>query len=245
MFTVEYRTQVRERLIEKARDDPRIESAAAVGGSAEGERDRWSDLDLTFGLAPDATLDSVMADWTRDVRDEFEAVTLFDLPRRSSIYRVFLLPGALQVDLSFTPGADFGAYGPRFALLFGAAAKHEPTPFPSPQFEFGLAAHHVVRARICITRGRLWQAEYWTGQVRDHTLRLACIRLGLERDEGRGLDKLPAAIREQAANALVRSIDPDELLRALRSAAELLLSESSGVHEDSPKIEALLREVLG
>lgn len=244
MFTVEYRTEVRERLIAKAHADPRIESAAAVGGSAQGERDRWSDLDLTFGIAPGASLDSVLADWTRDVRKEFEAVTLFDLPRRSSIYRVFLLPGSLQVDLSFTPGADFGAYGPRFTLLFGAAAKHEAPPSPSPRYEFGLAAHHSVRARICIARGRLWQAEYWTSQVRDHALTLACIRLGLERDEGRGLDQLPAAIRERAADALVRSMEPDELLRALRSATELLLSESAGVHEDSPKIKSMLRELL-
>jgi hypothetical protein len=34
------------------------------------------------------------------------AVHLFDLPFLSSLYRVFLLPGSLQVDLSFTPAAD-------------------------------------------------------------------------------------------------------------------------------------------
>ncbi|HEY0830012.1 MAG TPA: nucleotidyltransferase domain-containing protein [Candidatus Dormibacteraeota bacterium] len=244
MFTVEYRTKVREELIEKAHADPRIESAAAVGGSAQGETDRWSDLDLAFGIAPDASLESVLADWTRDARRQFEAVTLFDLPRGKSIYRVFLLPGSLQVDLSFTPGAEFGALGPRFALLFGAAAKRDAPPSPSPRSEFGLATHHVVRARICVARGSLWQAEHWTSLVRDHALALACIRLGLEVDYGRGFDALPIEIREQAANALVRSTQPGEVLRALRGATELLLSESAGVHEDSTKIESLLREVL-
>jgi len=92
VFTVEYRSQVRDALIEKARTDPLIESAAAVGGSAEGDGDRWSDLDLTFGVAGSAR-DEVLADWTADMRLRFDAVTLFDLPVLSSIYRVFLLPG--------------------------------------------------------------------------------------------------------------------------------------------------------
>ena len=244
MFTVEYRGRVRERLIEMARDDPRIESAAAVGGSAQGEADRWSDLDLTFGIAKDASIESVLADWTRNLRKEFDAVTLFDLPFRSSIYRVFLLPGSLQVDLSFTPGAEFGAYGPRFALLFGSAALHDSVPPAPARHEFGMGIHHAVRARSCIERGRLWQAEYWISAVRDHALTLTCIRLGLERDYGRGFDALPIDIRQQAASALVRSIERADLLRALRGAGALLLSESVGVHEDAKKIEALLRELL-
>jgi hypothetical protein len=227
-----------------AHADPRIESAAAVGGSAQGEADRWSDLDLTFGLAPETSLESVLVDWTKELRTEFDATTLFDLPFRSSLYRVFLLPGSLQVDLSFTPGADFGALGPRFALIFGKALDREPGK-PTPAREvFGLGAHHAVRARFCIERGRLWQGEYWTSAVRDQALMLACVRLGLEREYGRGFDALPEDLRDRAAGALVRSLDRDELLRALRSAVDLLLGESRDVHEDSKKIEAMLREIL-
>lgn len=244
MFTVDFRTHVREALVEKARKDPRIESAAAVGGSAVGEPDRWSDIDLTFGLAEDASIDAVLADWTRVVRDEFAAVTLFDLPFRSSIYRVFLLPGSLQVDLSFTPGSDFGAHTPRFQLLFGHAVKKEHAPPPLPSYEFGLAAHHAVRAQLSIERGRLWQAEYWVSAVRDHALTLACLRLGLPPEYGRGFDALPESIRGPAERALVRSIETEELERALRAAVEALLTESKGVHEDATRIEEMLRELV-
>jgi hypothetical protein len=47
------------------------------------------------------------------VVEEFDAAHLFDLPSGASIYRVFLLPGCLQFDLSFTPASKFGAIGPK------------------------------------------------------------------------------------------------------------------------------------
>ena len=243
MFTVEYRAQVRDALIEKAREDPRVESAAAVGGSAQGDGDRWSDLDLTFGVAGSAR-DEVLADWTGHLSARFDAVNLFDLPVLSTVYRVFLFPGSLQVDLSFTPSADFGAVGPRFRLLFGSAVDRKaPAAAGSPRHEFGLGAHHAVRARYCIDRGRLWQAEHWTSLVRDPALMLACRRLGLEAAYGRGFDALPTDLLERAEGALVRSIDAQELLRALRKSTDLLLEEKA-VHQDAAKIETLLRAIL-
>jgi hypothetical protein len=242
MFTVEYRARVRDELTEKAKQDPRIEAAAAVGGSAEGDGDRWSDLDLTFGVAGNAH-EQALADWTTDLHARFDAVSLFDLPVLSTVYRVFLLPGSLQVDLSFTPAADFGALGPRFRLLFGSAVEREAPRAASSRQEFGLGAHHAVRARYCIDRGRLWQAEHWTSLVRDHALMLACRRLGLEAEWGRGFDALPTDLLERAKEMLVHSIDREELLRALRQSTDLLLEESA-VHEDAAKIAAFLREIL-
>lgn len=244
MFTVEYRTRVREELIAKARSDPRVESAAAVGGSARGEGDPWSDVDLSFGIASAASRDEVLEGWTRDIRRDYDAVTLFDLPVQPSIYRVFLFPGALQVDLSFCPTADFGARGPHFALLFGTAGELvQPSP-ASPRQEFGLAVHHAVRARYCIARGRPWQAEHWTHQVRDLALTLACRRLGLEAGLGRGFDRLPEAILNAAEDALVKAVEPTELLRALAASVRLLMAEASGVHADADAIESMLREIL-
>jgi hypothetical protein len=241
VFAVEERERVRGRLLEMAGADPRIVSGAEVGAAALGGGDRWSDLDLTFGLAGGASMEEVLADWTRAVADEFHGLTLFDLPFRSSIYRVFLLPGALQVDLSFTPGREFGPYGPRFALLFGTATEREAVRPPAPGHLLGMAAHHAVRGRICVERGRAWQAEHWISEVRDLALSLACLRRGLAHDLGRGFDALPADVLERAAGTLVRSLDREELLRALRGAVDLLLRESEGVHDEAPRLEAELR----
>lgn len=243
MFTAQYRDGVRRKLLDMAKADPRIESAAAVGGSAGGEKDRWSDLDLTFGVSG-GSVDRVLADWSERIRREFDAVTLFDLARGSSVYRVFLLPGSLQVDLSFTPAEEFGAMGPRFELLFGQAMPRTQTPPPSRSEEFGLAAHHAVRAKLCIERGRLWQAVYWITQLRDHALTLASLRFGLDPHYGRGFDGLPRDIRELAQHALVRTLDRDELSRALRAATQLLLHEGRDVHEDEAQISDRLRELI-
>lgn len=208
--------------------DSRLVAAAAIGASA-GDGDRWSDLDLTFGVAAGQSVDEVLVDWTEAVVSEFDAAVLFDLPVHSSIYRVFLLPGTLQVDLSFTPEAEFGALGPKFHLLFGEAAQREVTSPPAPEHLFGLAVHHIVRARICIERRRLWQAEYWIHGVRDTALSLACSRRGLEVSHGRGFDRLPSQVLAPLERALVAELTPTELLRALASATDLLLAEAGDI----------------
>ena len=237
---VEDRDRVRGRLLEMAHADARIVAGAEIGALAQGGGDRWSDLDLTFGVADGATVDAVLADWTADVGREFGAAHLFDLPFRTTIYRVFLLPGNLQVDLSFTPERDFGALGPKFTLLFGHAVERDASPPPSAHHLFGLGAHHAVRARICIERGRSWQAEYWISGVRDQALSLACMSRGLEVSYGRGFDQLPAETLAPAEAALVRSLEREELLRALGAAVDLLLQEADEVRELASKLSAQL-----
>jgi hypothetical protein len=227
-----------------AHADPRIVAGAALGSLVTERGDRWSDLDLTFALADGANVNEVLADWTRDMAREFDAVQLFDLPLLTTIYRVFLLPGNLQVDLSFTPRADFHPRGPKFTLLFGEAGERKDTPRPSAEEVFGLGVHHAVRARFCIERGRPWQAEYMISGVRDQALALACRRHGLDGSYARGFDELPAETRARAEHALVRSTDRMELMRALAAACEALRAEAVEVHELASKLESHLREAV-
>jgi hypothetical protein len=240
-FTVEERTGVYERLLEMAHSDVRIVAGAVIGSLAKGAGDRWSDLDVTFGLADGTDRQAVLADWTLDLAREFGAAHLFDLPRLTSIYRVFLLPNNLQVDLSFTPESDFGALGPRFTLLFGKAVERSAVPKSSAQYLFGLGAHHAVRARFCIERNRFWQAEYWISGIRDEALALACHQHDLDGSDGRGFDQLPEETLALAQPTLVRSLEREELLRALGSAVELLLHEADEVRELASKIDRRLR----
>ena len=242
-FTVEERNRVRDRLLEKARSDRRIVAGAAVGSDAQGSSDRWSDLDLTFGLADGVPVKDVLDDWTRDLASGFGATQLFDVSDRSTLYRVFLLPGNLQVDLSFTPGF-VAEYGPRFHLLFGTAVKRDIAPQPSPREFFGIGVHHAIRARYCIERNRGWQAEYWISGVRDQALMLACRRRQLEPYHGRGFDRLPTDVLDRSSTALVRSIDRNELLRALRAAVEMLIQEADEVRDFATQLEPQLRDLV-
>jgi hypothetical protein len=243
MFSVEYRQQVSSRVLAWAESDQRVVAGATIGSLAHGTGDRWSDLDLTFAVADDARTTEVLEDWTGKLVTEFDAIRLFDLPSGSSIYRVFLLPGCLQFDLSFTPESDFGAIGPQFKLLFGAAVEKPQIAPPAPRDLFGYAVHHALRARLCIERNRRCQAEYWISAARDYGLSLACVRRGLPAHHGRGFDDLPAELRDLLNEALVTSLEQQALLRALGRTIELLLQESAGIHDMPARITSELRHL--
>lgn len=244
MFTVKDRERVRARVLELAAGDARVVASAVVGSLALSEGDRWSDLDLTFAVADNFPLAEVLVDWTRTLVLEFDAAQLFDLSSGASIYRVFLLPGCLQFDLSFTPAPQFGATGPKFKLLSGVAvAKPQIQPTDAQEL-FGYAAHHAVRARTCIERGRYWQAEYWISGARDYALSLACRRRDLSPFYGRSFDDLPASVRNRFIGAFPISLQRDALLAALHVAVDGLLQEATDLQESVAKVEPRLRELM-
>jgi hypothetical protein len=237
VFTVDERNRIRERILEIANSDKRIVAGAEVGSLATGEGDRWSDLDLTFGVIPENqtldVLDQLMAPLVR----EFSAVALFDLPHRESIFRVLLLQGCLQVDLSVTPASKFGPNGPKFKILFGNYTENPAIPVPPAEQLLGYAAHHAARARFCIERGRFWQAEYWISAARDYTLSLACLQRNLSPHYGRGFDQLPAETQIPAQESLVKSLDRAELLRALACVVTRLLHEARQLTGSPAEVE--------
>ncbi len=244
MFTEQDRARVCEEVLQWARNDPRVVAGAVVGSLATRPGDRWSDVDLAFGISDDATIYGVVNAWSERLAASFDAVALFDLPSAGFVYRVFLLRECLQVDLSFAPASLFGATGPNFRLLFGNAVSKPHVEPPAARDLFGYAVHHAVRARICIERGRLWQAEYWISSLRDNALALACRRRGLAAQYGRGFDELPAQLRQAAAGALVRTLEPTALADALECAVDLLFNESSEAGDLPSHVEARLRQFI-
>jgi hypothetical protein len=243
MFSIAYRQQVSGRVLEWAESDNRVVAAATIGSLAHGPGDRWSDLDLTFAVSDNVKVAQVLEDWTGRLVTEFDAIRLFDLPSGNSIYRVFLLPGCLQFDLSFTPAFDFGAVGPNFKLLFGDAVEKTHIAPPAARDLFGYAVHHSLRARLCIERNRRCQAEYWISAARDYALSLACVRRKLPAHHGRGFDDLPFDLQALLNEALVTSLGRPALLRALGRTVELLLKESAEMEELPARIRSELRNL--
>ena len=225
MFTAKQRDHVRNYVLAMAQTDPRVTGGALIGSTAAGAEDTWSDIDVTFGIATGNAIETVIDDWTQVFEREFGVLHHFDLRSGSSIYRVFLLTDGLEIDVSVTPEGDFGARGPHFHILFGNAQQLKATPPPDTGHLIGLSWHHVFHARSCIERNKPWQAEYWISEVRNHTLALACIRLGVSAAHGRGVDKLPAAVTEPFADTLVRSLDEPELRRTLAATTMCLIAE--------------------
>ena len=51
MFMEDDRNQIRARLLVRASEDRRVTSLVLTGSASRGAEDRWSDIDLFFGVA--------------------------------------------------------------------------------------------------------------------------------------------------------------------------------------------------
>ena len=254
VFTVEQRDALREHVLRIAEDDERAVAGAVVGSLVRGGGDRFSDLDLTFGIADDVPVSKALDDWTGTLVDRLDAVHLADLVHGPTIYRIFLLPDALQFDLSMTPAARFRPAGPRFQLLFGETAADEPEApapasaraifIPTPPVArdlFGWGVVYALHARACIERGRVWQAEHYVGAVRDHALSLDCLLRGLPDVLARGYDDLPAETLARFEASHVGAVEPAALRGAL--AASVLALMNSGAEARLPHADAVAQRL--
>ncbi|TDC48868.1 nucleotidyltransferase domain-containing protein [Jiangella ureilytica] len=229
MFTPDERSALRDTLIAAARADDRIEGVALTGSAAAGAEDRWSDIDLAFGLAEGADQAAVIAGWTAAMYDAHGAVAHHDVPRDGTIYRVFLLANTLQVDVAFAPAAEFGAIAPTFRLLFGTAREQPAAAPPEAAGLVSMGWLYALHARSSIERGRAWQAVHMIDGLREQVIALACLHHDLPAWQGRGVDRLPPAVLEPLLGSLVGGLDDATLRRAFAAATEALLTEATHV----------------
>ncbi len=225
MFSSEYRGQLRADLLRRGEQDERISGVAITGSAATGKEDNWSDIDLAFGVRDGVEVEAVLADWTAHMYEQQQAVDHLDLRAGAWIYRVFVLPNTLQVDLAFVAENEFRALAPSFQLVSGKA--HEAMYLPPPEAG-GVVRYawlYALHVRSCIARAKYWQAEFMISGMRDQALTLACLRHGLPAVHGRGLDELPMEVRTSFEESLVRQMDGPEMLRAFQAVTRNLLQE--------------------
>jgi|DewCreStandDraft_4_1066084.scaffolds.fasta_scaffold06137_11 predicted nucleotidyltransferase len=243
MFTTEYREDVRNKILEEAKHDSRIVSAAIVGSYAQYKQDQFSDIDIMFGVSKLHTVSELLQSWTEYIVQEFSAVMLLDVQRGTTIYRVFMLPGCLQVDISFSPEKDFGAIGEHFKLLYGKQYEKPQSKKQTSEELFGWIIHHLVRAKFCVKRNRLWQAEFWLSEARDYALKIACIANNLNSDYARGFDDLPKEILGLFKNTMVKEVNKTEILRVHNNLMLLLPKLSNEVNQMVKKANTILNEL--
>ena len=159
MFTPEERDRLRSDLLESAATDRRITGAAITGSAALAREDRWSDIDLAFGVGDADELPSILADWTVRMYQQHGALHHVDVVSGVWLYRVFLLPSTLQVDLAFAPATEFGALAPTFRLILGKAIESRHVPPPPPAKIIGMAWLFALHARTCIARQKIGRAH--------------------------------------------------------------------------------------
>lgn len=215
MYSIQERKEIQDYLIVHAKSDKRIVDAAIVGSESIGKNDKWSDIDLSFGIRDDIELRTVIQDWTEILNTKFEAQVLFDLPYQSSIYRVFLLPNCLQIDLSFTPSSDFGSITNKFKLLFGHKKEKPKKQLPEFETEYGYCILYALKVRTSIERKKYWQAIYFMDLCRNTLLVLACLKYKLNPFDGRGYDALPLFFKVRLQKTLSVEVVEQSLKESL------------------------------
>ena len=161
MFTPEHRARLRSDLLQHAAADRRISGAAITGSVAVDREDQWSDIDLAFGVADEAQLPAVLSDWTGHMYQQHGALHHLDLQFGAWTYRVFILPGTLQVDLAFVPAGEFRAIAPSFRLVSGEANEARYAPPADPAVLAGFALLYGV----CETTNGNWASLYMTKEL--------------------------------------------------------------------------------
>jgi predicted nucleotidyltransferase len=209
LYTPEERSATARLLTELLAADERIVRAELSGSGAEGYADRWSDVDLAVTVREGVDQRAVADESIPRIYEAVPVVHHFAVSFGEEHVRGFLLANLLEVDVGFKP----------------AAASEGGWPGLDADNEAGFAWHDVVHAAVAAARGRPWRAHYYVGLVRWRTLALATDRLGLMLDEFKGVDDLPADLRAALADAIPRSLERDELLRALRAAMLAFLDE--------------------
>ncbi|MBO0811561.1 MAG: nucleotidyltransferase domain-containing protein [Microlunatus sp.] len=236
--------QVRQRLLDLAAGDPVIMGAAITGSTATGSADEWSDLDLALGVG-DHELTAALERWTRTMIDEFGAVHHWDLPAGDWVYRVFLLPDLLEVDLGFAPAAHWGPLASSWQTIFGAPLEQDPTPATVDVRTWtGHLWHHLLHTRAAIERRRGLQAAYWIGAARELLIESACRRFGLPVAYAKGAHRLPPESVAALEATLVGSTAEPDLRRALAAltdvaAEELALADPAAAGPLRPVLEQL------
>jgi hypothetical protein len=239
MFSTEERARIRDQLLKRAEADDAIVGAAYTGSLGTGAGDRWSDTDLV--LAVRGELAPTLNRWTDWLYQEHKAQHHWDLPVGPKLIRVFLLPGWLELDLTFAPEADFAPRGLQWRTIFGQAQPLDPYPPTDRDLLAGLLWHHALHARICLARRRWWQAEHWISAMRDHVITMACARLGLPAANAKGADLLPDALTAPLQATLVRELTETELRRALTATITVATDE---IARSDPALAARLGPML-
>lgn len=130
-----------------------------------------------------------------------------------------------------------------FFLLYG---KQYELPQPKAQQSdeiFGWMIHHIIRARFCAERDRLWQAEFWISEARNYALKLACISKGLQTDYGRGFDDLPDNILDLFKNSFITQLNRQEIIRVTNSIIETLPKISDEVYQLTKNVSDTLSDL--
>jgi hypothetical protein len=204
--------------------DVRLVGAVLVGSVAAGTADEESDLDVLAIIGDEHNPDRVYEDWADEVVRHLPVVHRSRTPfaRANRLHAFLLAPsggepgvasgGLLEVDLTMVPLGELRARNDRWQVLFDRshrvaermtpAAVPASKPLQAQAWLIDAAAFRVLECRKALRRKRAWHAALALHELRDLTLRLAC------------LARFPGAASRVSVHRLIDDL-PSDLLAAM------------------------------
>jgi predicted nucleotidyltransferase len=234
------RASVQSTLIDRFARDERVEGVLVVGSGAHGFADEYSDLDLGVIMRTGDPA-AFALEWAARLESELPVVHRFGDDRGEAGYVIgLLLENFLEVDIGFLRIDQMAERGMPWAIAFdrsGAVERRQRSLEPaSEDAEQAYRRtvdgiwHWITHARVAIARGRVLLALTDLDEVRMGILRVAAIRLGIS--NRKDVDRLPREVRDRVEESLPRSLEPQELARALGASAHAFFAEARALEAD-------------
>lgn len=260
LYSAAYRCRVLDELTAALMDDERIAGAVLVGSGAAGFKDRYSDIDLAVLVGDESRVDEVYADWWRRIHALFPIVDAFEEQPRH-LYG-FLLDRFLELDVGFQGEAGLYERKPQWRILFDRRGVTLSLMKPREKPAVDQAAAHekrmqsswyyVLHCMNSIQRGQPLRASFFIATLRDEAALMAGLSRGLRTGVDsyfKDTDLLPDEVRRRIGEALPRSLNPAELLRALKATVDVYYGEAENLDvklgmDRAPSLRAAMAEYL-
>jgi predicted nucleotidyltransferase len=222
LFTPSERDEAAAALVDALRADPRVADVRVFGSVPAGSADRHSDVDLVAIVAADEAVAAVTAAWADRVPELLPVLHMFSESFGTVELRGFLLEGFLEIDVAFAHADDWDAV-PDVPVTDVSGRFLSKTDF---------IWHDVLHGAAAIDRGRPWRALFYIERLRNGTIELASLRLGLDARHHKQADELPNELRAALEPTLPRSLDAADLRAALHAGTAAFFAEARRIQPE-------------
>ena len=119
----------------------------------------------------------------------------------------------------------------RIEGILGKSWQDRPSPDVRTQYleRFNGVWHQITHVAILVKRGQPLRAIHYLEELRNDTVEIAGLRLGLRSDNFRDVDSFPAAFRRRLEKTLMARAEKGEILITLKVATLLFFDEAEKI----------------
>lgn len=195
-------------IVAALKEDGRIAGVVLVGSGAVGFQDEFSDIDLSVVVRRRDNIEVVFREWGERLRRMLPVVGHFETRYAAdSLLWGFLLQNYLEIDMGFLCLDNLTARSDRWKVIFDRMGRIDSILQKSWEnrsavdvkgaylANFNGVWHYITHVAILAERGQFLRAVHYLEELRNDTVEIAGLRLGLRADNFRDVDRFPAAFR--------------------------------------------------